>query len=172
MPDTPEETEFRPERMPRRGELFAWISAGIALVAWIVFLVNRTLVPVWLPVVAILLLITAGLIRLTNWMDTRTLIRLLVDGIEYEDGLRRVVLRWENIERLEVFPSSWGEKVYVVGKQRRFSFRTLGEVKLNGEVKGKIGFQDGEKLMSFIIQKCNLKPSETPHNGGYYYSRK
>lgn len=172
MTEAPEEFVFRPEQMPRKGEVFAWISAGIAVLAWLFFFLSSAQVPAWLPGVAIVLLITAGLIRLTNWMDTKTLIRFVSDGIEYEDGLRRVVLRWENIDRVEIFPSSWGEKIFVVGKQRRFSFRTLGEVKVNGEVKGKIGFKDGEKLLSFIIQKCSLKPSETPRNGGYYYSRK
>ncbi len=72
---------------------------------------------------------------------------------------------------MQVIPSAWGKKVRVIGKNGHFDFRTLGEVRLQGEVKGRLGFEKGEEILSQILAKANLKLAKDAENGEYY-SRK
>jgi hypothetical protein len=78
---------------------------------------------------------------------------------------------WDEIEQVQVFNSSWGKKVRVIGGEQHFDFRTLGELTVSGEVKSRMGFREGEKILSLILAKSGLRQVEQSGNS-YYYARK
>jgi hypothetical protein len=162
--------EYRPELAPIRGQKVAWTLTALAGLA--IFLMVLFKIPLFwfIPALFILFLISASLISLGNWIDRHTVIRIFEDGIEFEDGLRSLRFKWEEINRLEVYSSSWGSRITVYSGTRRFSFRTLGVVKLNGQLKGRMGFLDGEMILAKIVKRTNLRLTSNPGNG-YYYTR-
>ena len=167
--------EFRPELLSRRGEWIGWGLTFLVGATWLVLYLAGTPVRSAVPVLAILLLLASLSISLGNWMDRRTLIRLKPEGVNFENGLRQVTLAWDEIRQVQVFPSSWGKKVRVIGKQAQFEFRTLGKVKLQGEVKGRMGFVEGSQILHTIIESGNLEEVQ-PTSGKlsdarYYYAR-
>lgn len=160
--------EFLPEMLSRRGELVSWGLALLTLIAWLILWINARPVFLGLKALAILLALTGLLISLGNWMDRQTRLRIDLEGVAFENGLRKVFLRWEEIQRVEVFPSAWGSKVRVLAEEAHFDFRMLGEVTMQGEVKGRMGFADGEQILRHICKQANLKQTQGPGNSSYY----
>jgi uncharacterized membrane protein len=161
---------YVPELLPRRGEYIAWALAGVALAAWIILTLGGYPVFWALPIVTILLILIALGISLGNWMDRHTWIRIDADGIEYKNGIRHAKIPWGEIRQVQVYKHQWGDKIQVIGMQSHFAFRTLGELEVGGEVKGVMGFADGEQILSKILREADLK--EVEHDGSsYYYAR-
>jgi hypothetical protein len=162
--------DYRPELLSRRGELTTWVLGLAALAAWLVLALGGYRIHLVLPVVAVLLIFAAMGISLGNWMDRHSLIRIKSSGIEYRNGLRHTRLEWSEIVRVEVFAHKWGDKVRVLGESAHFDFRTLGEVEVHGEIKGRMGFMDGDYILQTILQEAHMK--EVKHDDtGYYYVR-
>jgi hypothetical protein len=168
MIDVP--VEFRPERFSRRGEITAWSLAILALLGWISFSARGVQVPVLYGVLGVFLFIAGFAISLSNWSDRRTMLRLENDGVHFENGLRQVHLTWGEIQKVEIFTSNLGDRVRVSGAQKFFSFRLLGEVSLRGQVRGRMGFSDGERILAHILKSARLKRVDQP-GVGYYYTR-
>jgi hypothetical protein len=164
------QAEFRPELLSRRGEIFAWIAALIANIAWGIYLFSGMQAFFLVPLLAILLVISALMISLSNWMDRRTVLRLNNDGVSFDNGLRRVTFTWNEIQNIEVFHSHLGDKVRVQGEKVFFDFRTLSEIKLRGEIKGRLGFSQGELILNTIVEKAELQRVEKSGDS-YYYAR-
>lgn len=170
--------DFRPEVSTRRGEVTAWGLAILAFVGWALLSARGVRVS-WLYIFLALFLLLSGLaISLTNWVERRTVLRLETDGVSYENGLRRARMAWNEIQRVQVEPGNLGNLVRVFGDGRQyFSFRTLGEVLLHGETRGRVGFTQGEAILTTIVEKSGLKRSTQPApgrslpTGGYYYAR-
>ena len=169
MPEN-ETREFRPELMPRRGEMNAWLMMLAATVG--LFVLNQTLdiVPGWTWVFCGFLAFSAVSISLGNWMDRKTRLRLDADGISFENGLRRVRLSWPEVQKVAVLPSRWGRAVQVVGEKSHFDFKTLGEVHFQGEMRGRTGFVEGQTILDIILRKTGLELVEESNNA-YYYAR-
>jgi hypothetical protein len=170
--------EFSPELVSRRGEFIAWASTLVVSLAWIILSQANQRIPVAVQFMAIILLLVSLSISLGNWMDRRTSIHLSEDGITFRNGLRDLHFGWDEIQQVKVFPSNWGNKVQVISNQAQFQFRTLGEVKFQGEVKGLMGFSKGKFILEQIIAKANLKPAiqssqenATQKGTVYYYKR-
>ena len=162
--------EFRPELIPRRGEVNAWLMTLAATVG--LFILNQTLeiVPGWTWVFCGFLAFSAVSISLGNWMDRKTSVRLDVDGISFENGLRRVRLSWPEVQKVAVLPARWGKSVQVVGKKSHFDFKTLGTVEFQGKARGQIGFPDGQAILDMILRETGLDLIEESNNA-YYYAR-
>jgi len=160
--------EYRPELLSRRGEYIAWGTALAVIVAWVILYLTRTPVFSGLRFLAILLALSGVAISLGNWMDRRTILRIEPDGVWFDNGLRQVSLYWSEIRQVQVYPSAWGKKVRVTGEKTHFDFRTLGEVILKGEVKGRMGFEKGEEILRHILENTRLKLVPSPENGSYY----
>jgi hypothetical protein len=174
MPESPippdSSIDMRPELISRQGEKVAWSVAALTIGAWVILAVMGSPVHPALKVMAILLTLCGAIISLGNWMDRHTQLRLTPEGIEFTNGLRHVQLRWDEIQRVEIFPSSWGDKVSVLGMRSYFSFRTLGEVKAQGKIQGRMGFARGDEIRRQILEKASLKQVNKP-GSGYNYSR-
>lgn len=166
-----EEKEYHPVIISRKGEITAWFCAVLVVFAWIILqLTGNTVFPA-IRFLGIFLVLIASGISLSNWMDRHTYLMLHHKGVHFKNGLRNVELKWDEIKEVQIFPSSWGRKVSVIGSSAHFEFRTLGEVKVQGELKGQMGFLDGEKILDQILQKSRLELLE--QNGeSYYYGRK
>ncbi len=165
------EKEYRPELLSRKGEAFAWLSTGLVFIGWLTLTIADKPITKAIPFLGIFLLLSASGISLSNWMDRKTQLIIFPHGIHYENGLRNSSMKWEEIQEIQVFPSNWGKKVRLVGKSSHFDFRTLGEVKVQEEVKGKIGFAEGEWILKHILEKAEM--ALVDQNGSsYYYARK
>jgi hypothetical protein len=162
--------EYRPELIPRRGEVVAWGLALLMLVGWVGFTALGLVYPWPLRILAGLFVLSGAAISLSNWVDRQTVLRLDDQGVTFQNGLRNVKLTWKDVSKVNVYPSNWGDKVYVVGKSGLFSFRTQHEVQLNGQVRGRMGFAEGEKIQRLIIQCSGLH--QNPQDGeGIYYTK-
>jgi hypothetical protein len=164
-------SEYRPELIPRRGEFIAWVMTLIALSGWLILGVLGVQVHLSLKVFGIFFTFAALAISLGNWTDRRTRLRLEPEGVFFENGLRKVYLPWGEIRLVEVIPTSWGKKVRVVGDTNHFEFRTLGEVVLKGQIKGRLGFEQGDQILSQILEQAHLKVASRPEEGYDSYSR-
>jgi len=161
--------EYRPELISRRGEWVAWSSALLMGIGWIVLRWFGRHISIGMPLFTIVLVFSALSISLSNWVDRQTVMRLNADWIEFHSGLRHVRLLWPEIHQVRVSPSRWGDKVQVIGERARFSFRTLGEVWFQDELKGRMGFEKGDEILHEIIVSSGLKQvSERDGEGAYY----
>jgi hypothetical protein len=164
-----ETREFRPELISRRGEWTAWALA-LAASAGMWFLYRSGYIPIWAWIFWAFLLFSGVSISLGNWLDRNSVIRLDADGIRFENRLRRVRLRWPEVQKVAVLPARLGKTVQVIGEESHFSFKTLGEVQFQGEVRGQTGFAEGQKILDTILRKAGLELVEESNNA-YYYAR-
>lgn len=172
--------EYRPELLTRRGEVVAWSLTLLVAAGGVVLARAGYQVPGVLSFVGAFLLAIALSISLGNWMDRRTVIRIDADAIEYHNGLRNVRLAWDQIRQVQMLPSPIGNKVRVLGDRGHFDYRMLREVMLGGEVKGRTGFRDGERILKRILSASNLievpppeaEREEARKAGAHYYARK
>lgn len=163
-----EAMEFRPELVSRRGEFTAWGLTLVVALGWAILLLSGRQVPRAVPFMAVFLLLSGLGISLSNWMDRQTVIRLDENSVTFDNGLRHTHLGMDEIRKILVTPSSWGKKVSVIGPQSHFEFRTLGEVRFAGEVKGSLGFRQGEQILSRLVSTSGLHPVERGLSGEYY----
>jgi hypothetical protein len=166
---------FKPELVSRRSELIAWITAVLVNGTWIVLLILGQPLSFWLLILGIPLIIIAFGMSLSNWMDRHTFLELGLEGVTFNNGLRSLKLTWPEIQEVRVLPAQWGQKVQVFGEKSYFAFQTLGVVKANGRVLGRTGFADGERALTQILDKAELRKTKQIELGnqqeGYYYSR-
>ncbi len=163
--------EYRPELISRRGEWTAWASALLVGIGWLVLRWFGRSIPIGMPLFAIVLMLAALSISLSNWVDRQTVMRLNEKWIEFHSGLRHVRLLWQEIQQVRVLPSRWGDKVQVIGERAHFSFRTLGEVWFQSELKGRMGFEKGDEILHEIIASSGLKRIAEQGGEGSYYAR-
>jgi hypothetical protein len=176
MENGPETKEFRPELISRRGEALAWGASLLLAAAWIALLISGKGANWMVPLLGIPLFLIALSISLGNWVERRTLLRLHPTGVEFQNGLRHVRLDWDGIQQVRVLPAQWGRRVQVIGESQHFQFLTLGEVRMQGELKGRVGFVAGESILAYILERGRLhqvSPADAAlPNGSYYYARK
>jgi len=159
--------EFRPDLLSRRGEWTAWVLF-LAVCVGMIFLKRTAFIPAWAWIFWFFLFFSALSITLGNWMDRHTIIKMEINGIRYENGLRRVKLDWTAIQQVIVLPSRLGQSVQVISQEGRFSFKTMGEVAFQGEVRGRTGFADGQDILNHIVNESGLKLADEVNNALYY----
>jgi len=171
MLDLSETHEFRPKLLARRSEGLTWILAIVVLATWWILQSNQAQFATTAIVLFIFLIFGAAGMSLGNWMDRRTVFRLDAVGVNFENGLRKVRLGWEEIEKLRVLPSQSGSRrVQVLGSKSHFEFRTLAVLKLNEKIRGQSGFAEGDRILETILNAAQL--SEQDRNASYtYYAR-
>lgn len=170
MEEQPGAHQYQPELIPRRGEAIAWACTGMAWLAALILRIGEFAIPWGLALLLILLFVAACLISLGNYVDRRTRLIINPGGVEFHNALHTVHLAWNDIREIRVFPSNLGDKVQVFGANTFFQFRTLGEVQMNGETKGRMGFAQGEKILRTLILQAGLQIVDRTGDG-YYYAR-
>ncbi len=170
--ETVEYQEYRPILLSRRGEVIAWLLAlatGVTTsVVW--FLTGKA---PWFSVVLAVFFLLAGLsISLGNWMDRQTSLRIDSEGIAFQNGLRNVRLPWEQLEQIRVLPGRWGgRRIQVIGDSAYFAFQTMGEVRVGGQMKGRLGFEQGEEILRLMLALARLQRIADPGVAYEYYAR-
>lgn len=175
MDSAQDSSEYRPELIPRRGEVIAWLGTLIVAVAIAILVLTGNQISFWLLILGVPLILVSIGISLGNWMDRHTVMELSAQSINYRNGLRRVKFDWNEIQELRVLPAQWGKKVQVFGESAYFGFHTLGEVSADGKPLGQTGFKEGDQILRMIITKADLKLVQQVDVGdveeGYYYAR-
>ena len=171
MQPVSEMCEYRPEIIPRRGEITAWVLLLVVGAAWLVLVFLHQHVAIPVPLMAGFMFLAAGSVSLGNWMDRHTRLRLNNNEIEFQNGLRHVTIPWGQVKEVQVSPAPWGKRVRVLAEKSYFDFHTLGEVKYRGEVKGRTGFVDGQEILGQIIANSGLQVVGSAE-GSYYVARR
>jgi hypothetical protein len=159
---------YQPELIPRRGEIVAWWLFVVLSVTWLALVILDQQVHWGIPWLALFFLVSGFSISLGNWLDRHTSMILDEGGIAYKNGLRKVYLKWDEVRQVRVNPAVWGKKVQVFGERIYFDFHTLGEVKYQGEVKGRTGFVQGETILKHILENSDLLVEKQQGKVVYY----
>ena len=162
-----QERVFRPELLPRQGERNAWIFAALSALA-LAILHFQGVVPIFSWILVIFLVFSAVSISFGNWMDRRTVLRLLPGQVSFENGLRHVSLDWDKINEVRILPARWGEQVQVIGAEAHFSFNMLGELQFKGENRTKVGFAQGQEILREILKASRLTKKQQNEQYAYY----
>lgn len=154
-----EQKTYKPELLPRRGELTAWVLSVFSLLG--LFFLGMAGVSFWIANFFVgFLFFAATSISLGNWMDRRTELTMDKEGVYFSNGLRRVSSTWQNIREVRVFPGTTGDTVQVLTEGAYFEFKTLGEMKYAGETRARTGFLEGARLIGIILDKAGLVEAE------------
>ncbi len=111
MPEDSFSHEYHPELLSRRTELTVWVLALIVGLTWLVLVLTNVTVHRSVPIMTGFLVLGGLGMSLANWMDRRTTIKTNREGVVFTNGLRHTELAWNDIRKVEVFPSAWGKKV-------------------------------------------------------------
>ena len=79
--------EYHPELLSRTGEFIAWLSTVFVFAGWIILVISKKPVTRAIPFLGIFLLVCAIGISLGNWMDRRTSLQILSDGIHFGQSI-------------------------------------------------------------------------------------
>ncbi len=171
MPDLTGPRDFRPVQLSRRSELIAWGLSAVLFITWWILQANQAALSGTAALLLAFMVFSASTMSLANWMDRRTHLTLDDSGVFFENGLRRVRLDWDDIRTVRVIPAQAGsDRVQVLGTGAHFEFRTLAEVRLNGEVKGRAGFAEGDAILETVLGRAGL--SKQGDEAAYtYYAR-
>jgi len=115
-----EQKSYRPIPAPRSGERNAWMLAFLIFVIWFFMRMSGQKVPGSVTIFLILFVVVALLISLSNWTERQTVLQLDQQGILFKNGLRKVSLKWDEIENVKVIPAVWGKRVRVFGHGKQF----------------------------------------------------
>lgn len=161
--------EYRPILLSRRGEITAWALTFIIFVTLVTLMLFNVSVPLMAILLGLFFLLISCSISFGNWLDRKTVILVDTDGITFRNGLRNTRFQWSQIREVHKIPARWGTKVQVVAEETGFSFNLMGEILLNGEVKGRLGFEQGEEILGIILQRGELHPEKEENRVVYYY---
>jgi hypothetical protein len=161
--------EFRPEILPRRGELLAWLTAGGLLVGLLIGTYRWGALPFVYWAFEGFAIFAAASISLGNWMDRRSVIRMEADGIAFENGVRSVRLSWPEVQNVAVVPTRLGKRVQVQSATSHFTFKTMSESTLAGQ-QLRTGFADGQEILDVVLKECGLQV-KAEKDGMVYYAR-
>ncbi|MFN2149475.1 MAG: hypothetical protein ACK2T2_13900 [Anaerolineales bacterium] len=161
----PREGNFTPRALDRYGERLAW-SLAVALAALTIFLFWRQ--GVWIAsliVIFSLCLVAALLISYGNWMERRTEIWITKEGVRYQNPLRQILVKWESIMAVNIYPRGDGWRVIVEGQEANFSFQTLTTLNLGWGRQVETGIVEGESLAADIAGFAGLEPPVEDREG-------
>ncbi len=162
--------QYHPELVPRKGERTAWALTLLMTLGLFLLKHEWGSIPASAWIFWAFLLFSAFSISLGNWMDRQTVLTLSEEGLSFVNGVRRVHFRWDEIQRVRVFPARWGKTVQVLAADSHFDFHTLGEVSYQGKEVGRMGFAEGEQILAEIVDAAQLT-LKREENGSYEYAR-
>lgn len=150
----------RPAQSSRRGELIAWLcTAGAGAGTYLLSLQAGRVPAVGVGLTAFFLL-AGGMISFGQWVDRGTTLVLDNQAVAYRSPLRRVELRWIEVQQLWAVEVGSGWRVGVGGETEGFAFRTQATVGLSSMGSMAVGFAKGEQLAATIRNRAGLGPAE------------
>ncbi|MEJ2758736.1 MAG: hypothetical protein P8046_09680 [Anaerolineales bacterium] len=172
MLDLSTEQTFKPLLNSRRPEILSWLFF-VVVVGVMIYFPSSGIGRVGGYLLAAFFLLSAGAMSLANWQNRKTTLSLSKKGIRFENGIQKVWMPWETINRIEVYSGRVNDKIRVKSSDQYFAFDMYNEVVLNGQRRGEVGFEQGELILKTILQQANIDVTQKRHADGYdYYSRK
>lgn len=134
-----------------RGELVAW---GVVITMFVVcgVLIWQTgALPVWVLIFTLLMVLLAGSIRFSRWMEANTSIEVKPGGIHYASPIRKREFGWSEMQQLIVSRAGSGWRIYVIGKRGGFRFQT--DTTLHGTRGREVhtGYIEGGEIVAQIL---------------------
>ncbi len=163
-----ESKTYFPELLSRKSEKLTWALFAISFVSLLLLRLHFGILHIPAAIFVLLLFLAAGSISLGNWMDRHTSIVIDANGVSFSNGIRHAAFKWQEIDKIHVLESHWGNRVQVLGKSAHFEFRTLGKVILNGDLKGQLGFKDGDVILQTLLEKSGLRNTSVSEKNVYY----
>ena len=77
-------------------------------------------------------------------------------------------MNWDEIQKVQVLPSRFGDRINVFGSKTYFNFRTMVEVTTRSGKRNTMGFVQGEQITQKIILNSGLEESVQNERGRYY----
>jgi hypothetical protein len=163
--------EFKPLLTPRRSELTAWgLTVLMSLV--VIFAPLKGLGKSGGMIFLVFLGFSAVMMSVGNWVERNTYLRIEDDRVTYYNGAKEVSLGWEEITRVEVLSSRFGDRIIVSSESAGFRYQSLGNINMNGKISGRVGFEHGEQILEMILEQSGLARAERRQTDrSYYYSR-
>jgi hypothetical protein len=147
---------YKPAPPNPSGLGMAWGLFGISLLAGLYMLFYIFELPIVFWLASTLLLIVALAITLSHWLEGRTVIRLKVEGIQFESPLRNVEFAWSEIEELWCGKIRGGWRYMISGTDAAFRFQSLVIIRSGQGREVRTGFGEGQKIAKMIHQSAGL----------------
>jgi hypothetical protein len=160
--------EYRPALSSRKNELTGWFLVLLTGGAWWVISTRSSSLSLFIPLFFLLFLFLAAFTSLANWIERRTLLRISPSGVHFQNGLRDVSLAWSEINEVHILPSRWGQAVHILGENRHFHFQLAGEVTVMGKPQQRVGFLEGQQILSELLSNTQLQKVERNRPGRFY----
>ncbi|TAK14220.1 MAG: hypothetical protein EPO32_02555 [Anaerolineae bacterium] len=163
--------ELRPIPGSRRPELMSW---GLAVLLFGMLAIARPEAQVvifgaW--ALGLFFGLSALVMTLGNWLERNTLMILRLNGITLRQPVQSVMLNWQEVDRVEVQQGPNGERVFVRGGERHFSYRPATRVEIRGKIRDQYGFENSEKILKTILTMAKLPNTPSQLANGYSYAR-
>jgi hypothetical protein len=147
---------YKPVPPSPSGLRMAWGLFGISLLAGLYMLFYITELPILFWLASALLLLVALAITLSHWLEGHTIIRLKVEGVQYESPLRNVEFAWSDIEELWCGKIRGGWRYMISGKDAAFRFQSLVVIRSGPGREVRTGFSEGPKIAKMVYQSAGL----------------
>ena len=105
---------------------------------------------------------------LSNWSDSRTVLRIKPEGIDFTNGLRNVSLAWNEIQEVRINRTRFGKLVQILGANAHFQFRTLSVIERGGKIRAQMGFAASDFILEQILKFSDLQEMDPSDQGRYY----
>ena len=168
MLSTDEVLEYRPALSGRKNELTGWFLVLLTGGAWWIITTRGSATSFFIPLFFVVFLVVAAGTSLSNWMERRTCLQISATGIHFQNGLRNVSLAWSEINEVHIIPSRWGQAVHVIGEDRHFHFQLAGDVTVMGKPQPRVGFLEGQQILSELFGNTQLQRVQRSQPGRYY----
>lgn len=153
---TNRQERYVPAPPNRRGEALAWLCALGIGIAGLVLTGRYGAAPCLTWQLLGIFILAGGAISLGNWLDSRTHVELSPQGIAYQSPLRRLNVRWEEVQAISAIPLRRGWRLLVESSGGRFALRTICRLSLGPVESQPIGFPEGERIASLIRGMAGL----------------
>jgi hypothetical protein len=163
--------EFKPLLTPRRSEFTAW-ALTLFMLLIVIFAPLEGLGKSGGIIFLVFLGFSAVMMSVGNWVERNTYLRIEEDRVTYFNGAREVSLGWQEINKVEVHPSRFGDRIIVSSESAGFRYQSLGSISMNDKISGRVGFEQGEQILEMILEQSGLSIVESQQSDRpYYYSR-
>ena len=165
-----EEEVFKPEKVPFRGGIIAWISTILTAIVMIIFSIRTGEVPCLAIQIFCFFFIAAILITFSSWVDSKTIILVTPSHISYRSPFRKFLQNWDQISEISLVKAGNFWRVWVQGDQSSFAIRVSTEPGSESQLERFLDLPEGDRLVRII---CGMsKFSEIEHVGNKWICRR
>lgn len=151
---------YKPVPPNPSGLRMGWLLFGISALAGVYMAIFQVDIPTIYWIASGVLLVVALAISLSQWLEGRTVITVMHDGIQFQSPLRKLKLRWSEIDELWCGKIQGGWRFMVSGLQAAFRFQSLIVLRSGTGKQVRSGFEEGQKIAHHIFRAAGLSHQE------------